>query len=118
LKESSKISNNVLFSLYCELCNSENVIEFIKKNIVYNINLINFISFGVYKSIIRRIHFYPYKKKVVDDKDKDIQTDNHNKLLNLCDGKNNLDKISCEMNKSSSEIIPFLEKIGIKILYR
>lgn len=54
----------------------------------------------------------------MDDKEKDIQTDNQNKLLSMSDGKNSLDKISCEMNKSSSEIMTFVQKFGGMLLYR
>ena len=58
--ETGKLNNSVLFSLYCELTNSQNVSDFLEKIKHYGINIALFVAFGIYKKIIRRIHIYAY----------------------------------------------------------
>jgi hypothetical protein len=56
----SKLSDSVLFSLYCKLTNSQDVSDFLNKVKHYGINISLFVAFGLYKKIIRRIHIYAY----------------------------------------------------------
>lgn len=58
----NNLTDNVLFSLYCELTNSSDVSEFLYKIKEYKINISLFIAFGIYKKIIRRVHIYGYCK--------------------------------------------------------
>lgn len=57
-----ELNNTVLFSLFCELTNSQNVSEFLNKVKYCNVNIVLFIAYGVYKKIIRRVHIYGYVK--------------------------------------------------------
>jgi hypothetical protein len=63
----NKINSSVLFSLYCELTNSQNVSDFLLKVKSFGINIPLFIAFGIYKKIIRKVHIYAY----IRNKEKD-----------------------------------------------
>jgi hypothetical protein len=66
-KEESKLNSSILFSLYCELTNSQDVSDFILKVKDFGINIPLFIAFGVYKKLIRRVHIYVYVKNKEKD---------------------------------------------------
>jgi hypothetical protein len=67
IKEESKLNSSILFSLYCELTNSQDVSDFILKVKDFGINIPLFIAFGVYKKLIRRVHIYVYVKNKEKD---------------------------------------------------
>jgi hypothetical protein len=62
-----KLNSSILFSMYCELTNSQNVSDFLLKVKHFGINIPLFIAFGIYKKIIRKVHIYAY----IRNKEKD-----------------------------------------------
>lgn len=54
----NSLDDNTLYSLYCELTNSNDVSHFIFKIKNFKINILLFVAFGIWKKIIRRIHIY------------------------------------------------------------
>jgi hypothetical protein len=60
ITDDTKLNSSVLFSMYCELTNSQNISDFLLKVKHFGINIAMFIAFGVYKKIIRKVHIYAY----------------------------------------------------------
>nr|CAG8534991.1 14023_t:CDS:2 [Entrophospora candida] len=109
-----------LFSLYCSLKHGDTVKEWIKENKVYNLNIDirRFISFGVIKGFLYRVHKYPILQKSIDGNDsKHINLSP--KLQRLLNGKHHYDEICTMENCSVRELDEKLSKIPeVKFIWR
>lgn len=111
----SLIDEDTLFSLYVELGQSENVMSFVVNYNTFQIEINVFIAFGVYYSIIERVHLYG----VLKEKSFDTGTELFKLLTNLLDGTHNMDEVCCETNKSLKEIFSLIRNVqGINLIYK
>lgn len=62
IQKENELNESILFSLYCELTNCQDISEFLNKVNNHSVDIALFVAFGLCKKMIRRVHIYGYNK--------------------------------------------------------
>lgn len=136
LPAGATLSSSDLINLYFEFHKGKALNDFLLKNKdkIGTFDIINFINFGIWKRVIKRLHEYPvnlkkkehnfFKTKMsmsysLEGLNTPVEMDKKNRKMNdLINGEHCLDELCVELEISKPDIEIYFQKTDIHIMYK